>query len=157
MNLPPRSSVASTCNTMKKQSNRDILAAIAAAQNEKKPRKHPGEEEHLIQVSCVNWFRLVHRNMEHQLFAVPNGGWRNAVVAGKLKAEGVLAGVSDLILLHRNSQYGALLIEMKTPKGSQSEYQEKWQQKIEQNGYKYVICHSRDEFEREIENYLSIK
>lgn len=150
------SSVASTSRTMSKK-NIDIMRIIAEAQNEKKPRKKPGEEEHLIQVSCVNWFTLVHRNMRHQLFAVPNGGWRNEIVAGKLKAEGVLAGVSDLIFLHKNSQYGALLIEMKTPKGTQSDKQMEWQSLIEKDGYKYVVCHSRDEFEKEIENYLSIQ
>lgn len=38
-------------------------------------------------------------------FAVPNGGWRNPVVAAKLKAEGVRSGVSDLIILHAGKTY----------------------------------------------------
>lgn len=141
----------------KVKSQRDILAEVAAAQNEHRPRKSPGEEEHLLQVACVKWFRYAHREMAHQLFAVPNGGWRYAVVASKLKAEGVLAGVSDLILLHRNSQYGALLIEMKTPKGRQSDTQKEWQRRIVDNGYRYCVCHSLDEFINEIESYLLIK
>ena len=37
----------------------------------------------------------------------------DTVTGGKLKAEGVTAGVSDLILLKSNRDYGALLIEMK--------------------------------------------
>ena len=50
------------------------------------------------------------------MFAVPNGCWRNETTAAKLKLEGVLPGVSDLILLLRRGESGALLIEMKTEK-----------------------------------------
>lgn len=156
MNWQTVSCPASTTTTMSKK-NIDILAAIAAAQNAKKPRKKPGEEEHNLQVACVNLFRSKYYRMGTLLFAVPNGGWRNAVVAGKLKAEGVTAGVSDLILLKKNSRYGALCIEMKTPKGDQSEYQEKWQKAVEDAGYKYVICRSVDEFEKVVDEYLKIK
>ena len=135
----------------------EILAAIAAAQSEKKPRKRQGEEEHLIQVACIDWFRWTHPNLRKNLFAVPNGGWRNAAVAGKLKAEGVLAGVADLILLVANSRHGALLIEMKKKGGAQSDKQKEWQTAMENSGYKYVICHSLDEFQKEIDSYLTIK
>ena len=74
-----------------------------------------------------------------------------------MKEEGQLAGVSDLIFLHRTKQYGALLIEMKTPKGKQSDKQEEWQALIEPEGYKYVVCHSLEEFQTEIETYLSME
>lgn len=66
-----------------------------------------------------------------------------------------MAGVADMILLKRNSRYGALLIEMKVPGGRQSDSQKEWQ-KIVSKEYRYVVCHSVDEFINEIENYLSI-
>ncbi len=72
-------------------------------------RKKPKDEEHKIQVSMVEWFRMKYPSMRHNLFAVPNGGRRDAVTGAKLKAEGVLAGVADLILLKSNHRYGALL------------------------------------------------
>jgi hypothetical protein len=50
--------------------------------------------EHDIQVNCVNYFRL--RYPKGLIFAIPNGGQRNVIVASKLKAEGVLSGVPDL-------------------------------------------------------------
>jgi hypothetical protein len=93
--------------------------------------------------------------MHHNLFAVPNGSKRDAVTGAKLKAEGVLAGVSDLILLKSNRFYGALLIEMKTPTGYQSKSQAEWQHKIMADGYKYVVVRSIEEFKNEITSYLA--
>ena len=92
--------------------------------------------------------------MKHNLFAVPNGARRDRVTGAKLKAEGVLAGVADLILLKSNRYYGALLIEMKTVKGRQSETQRQWQTAITADGYKYVVCRSLEEFISEVTEYL---
>ena len=93
--------------------------------------------------------------LKGRLFAVPNGGRRDAVTAAKLKAEGVIAGIADLILLKSNRDYGALLIEMKTPVGRQSDSQKEWQKIICENGeYKYVVCRSLDDFIREVDSYL---
>lgn len=122
--------------------------------NEKKRRKKPSDEEHKIQCACVSWFRLKYPMLAANLFAVPNGGRRDATTGAKLKAEGVLAGVADLILLYPSNGYHALLIEMKTSKGKQSEAQKAWQKKMEEYGYKYVVCHSLDEFMKAIDDYL---
>ena len=112
------------------------------------------DEEHRIQSACVRAFRYKYPQFRHNLFAVPNGGRRDKVTGAKLKAEGALAGVSDLILLKSNSKYGALLIEMKTPTGRQQESQKEWERLISQDGYKYVICRSVDNFLSEVEQYL---
>lgn len=93
--------------------------------------------------------------MRHNLFAVPNGGKRDAVTGAKLKEEGALAGVADLIFLKSNKSWGALLIEMKTLKGKQSESQKEWEQKITADGYKYVVVRSLEDFQKEIMEYLS--
>ena len=57
------------------------------------------QEEHNIQCACVRWFNYQWPEYRGLLFAVPNGGARSKATAGKLKAEGVVAGVADLILL----------------------------------------------------------
>lgn len=120
-----------------------------------KTRKRPSDEEHRIQCTCVRWFSLQYPQLDGRLFAVPNGGRRDAVTAAKLRAEGVVAGVADLILLKSNRDYGALLIEMKTTKGRQSESQKKWQKTVCFNEeYKYVVCRSFDDFKREVDGYL---
>lgn len=119
-----------------------------------KARK-PKDEEHRIQCACVRWFRLQYPQLNGRLFAVPNGGRRDVTTAAKLKAEGVIAGVSDLILLKSNHDYGALLIEMKTLKGRQRDSQKQWQNLVcADEEYKYVVCHSFDDFKREVDDYL---
>lgn len=120
-------------------------------------RKKPKDEEHKLQVTMVEWFRMQYPSMRHNLFAVPNGGRRDAVTGAKLKAEGVLAGVADLILLKSSRQYGALLIETKTKKGAQSDSQKEWEAKIVKDGYKYVVCRSLEEFIEVVNGYLAEK
>ena len=117
------------------------------------------QEEHNIQCACVRWFGYAHPELRGLLFAVPNGGARSKATAGMLKAEGVVAGVSDLILLLPYCEHGvdvwhALCIEMKKKGGYQSPEQKEWQKKVEGHGYKYAVCHSLDEFINTIENYL---
>lgn len=115
-----------------------------------------GDAEHRIQEACVRWFNLEYPELRGRLFAVPNGGRRDAVTGAKLKAEGVVAGVSDLILLKSTHRYGALLIEMKTPNGRQSEHQRWWQSVIcDKDEYKYVLCRSLNDFMREVSDYLT--
>lgn len=132
------------------------------------------EEEHNIQCACVRWFNLQWPQYRGLLFAVPNGGARSKATAGKLKAEGVVPGVADLILLvprfgrvqiEGNAEEQrtyidtydlncALCIEMKTRKGYQSPEQKAWQKKVEAHGYKYAVCHSLDEFMAVVNGYL---
>lgn len=124
-------------------------------QQQAKTRRKPRDLEHKLQSACVRWYRLQYPKMKHNLFSVPNGGKRDAATAAKLKDEGALAGVADLILLKLNRFYGALLIEMKTPEGRQSQSQKDWQQKITNDGYKYVVVRSFEDFQREVRQYLS--
>ncbi len=145
------------------------MRQLAEAQNKKTAKKAlvPDIKEHDIQVQCVDWFRFQHSRIANLLFAVPNGEKRETVTkmtkygvkswcpsGQRLKEEGAVSGVADLILLQKNSLYGALLIEMKTPKGKQSDEQKEWQARAESAGYKYVVCRSLDEFMYEVQNYL---
>ena len=122
--------------------------------NQATSRKRPSDEEHRLQCACVRWFRYVYPDLKEVLFAIPNGGRRDVVTGARLKEEGATAGVSDLILLKSNSAYGALCVEMKTPKGSQSPAQREWQNEVENMGNKYVVCRSFEEFKREITEYI---
>lgn len=118
-------------------------------------RKKPADEEHRIQVACVRWFRLQYSQFRNILFAIPNGGRRDAITGARLKDEGATAGVSDLILLKSNHFYGALCIEMKKPGGSQSPAQKEWQKEVEAMGNKYVVCHSLEEFMKVVKEYFA--
>lgn len=120
-------------------------------------RKQRSEPEHDLQVACFQWFSLQYPSLRGRLVAVPNGGHRSKAEAAKFKAEGVVAGVSDLILLKSNHDYGALLIEMKTSArtSKQSDKQKEWEKNITSLGeYKYVVCRTLDDFMREVRCYL---
>lgn len=124
------------------------------------------DEEHQLQCACVRWFAYQHPELNGLLFAIPNGSYRSKATAGKLKAEGVVPGVADLILLvpgdHETLPDGrtwyrpihALCIEMKTEKGRQSPEQKAWQKKVEAHGYKYAVCRSLDDFIETVNAYL---
>ena len=135
-------------------SNRMTYQQLVEHQRRAPQRRRPDDEEHRIQCACVNWFRLQYPTHASALFAVPNGGRRDRVSGANLKAEGVLPGVSDLILLVARGGCHALLIEMKTSKGKQSPAQKVWQREMESRGYRYVVCHSFDEFREVIDDYL---
>jgi hypothetical protein len=115
-------------------------------------RSQPESE---LQTGCVRWFRLQYPHLAMLLFAVPNGGNRNAREAGRMKDEGVVPGVSDLILLVPNSHHAALCIEMKAGKNAQTELQKKFQASVENMGSKYVICRTVHEFVKAVNEHLS--
>lgn len=111
-----------------------------------------GESE--LQKNCVKWFRYQYPKLALMLFAVPNGGSRNAIEAIRLKAEGVTPGVADLLLTIPRGRFGCLGIELKYEKNKQSDNQEIWQSEFEANGNKYVLCNNFDDFKQTIECYL---
>ena len=114
--------------------------------------------EHKLQVACVRWFSYEYPTLRMLLFAVPNGaylGKSNARRGKQLKNEGMVSGVSDLILLMPNDEHHGLCIEMKLPKGKQSESQFHFQANVQTNGYRYEIVRSFNQFEKLIKEYLN--
>lgn len=89
------------------------------------------------------------------LFAIPNGGQRNAIVGAKLKATGVKKGVPDLLLPIPNKTHHGLFIELKRVKGGNvSPEQKTWLAKLSEQGYMAVVCKGFDEAKKVIEQYL---
>lgn len=130
------------------------MLRLAEKQNSKPRRKPYRHEEHDIQVACVNWFRCEYPHLAKSLFAVPNGGKRDKIIGGQLKAEGALAGVLDLILLYPINGSGALLIEMKTEDGELTTNQKEWIKHVSKFGYICVLVRSLKEFQTVIRLYL---
>ena len=112
--------------------------------------------EHDLQVNCVNWFRIVYPQYAKLLMAIPNGGQRNSIVAAKLKAEGVVAGVPDLFLAISRHKMHGLWIEMKNGKaGRVSGNQDEMMARLMSEGYECRIARSRDDFESIVNDYLN--
>ncbi|MFJ1490742.1 VRR-NUC domain-containing protein [Capnocytophaga canis] len=107
------------------------------------------QHESKLQSACVRWFK--YQYPQYLIFAVPNGGSRNTLEAKRLQQEGVLAGVSDLIVIAPNK---TLFIEMKHGKGKQTDKQKEFQKQVQQLGFSYFVCNSFDKFQNIIENEI---
>ena len=115
--------------------------------------------EHDEQVNLMKWWSLACHHFsvdEKLLFAIPNGGERNVIVASRLKAEGVRAGVPDLFLAQPNNGFHGLFIEMKKTKGGVvSDNQKCYLSLLKTSGYEVAVCHGWIEAKQTIEHYLS--
>ena len=112
------------------------------------------QEEHRLQCACVRWFRCQYPRLAPFLFAVPNGGARSRTTGALLKAEGVLAGVADIICIPPSASGPVLFIEMKTDKGRLSDAQKQFRDAMTAAGHIYVICRSIDDFINSINAFL---
>jgi hypothetical protein len=79
----------------------------------------------------------------HVIFSVPNGAHVSKQQAMKLKATGLVSGVSDLIIIQPNR---CIFVELKIEKGKQSESQIAFQKKVEALGFEYYIVKSLQHF-----------
>lgn len=109
--------------------------------------------EHQIQKSVMTWASYIPEL--RLLFAIPNGGFRTKSEAGRFKAEGVKAGVPDLFLPVARHQYHGLFLEMKTVHGKVRPNQREWHEKLIEQGYKVSVCHSFDEAQKTLTQYIS--
>ena len=132
-------------------------------------------KESYIQQSAVRWFRLQYPHLANLLVHIPNEGQRTTKWIGgrlvctggaKLKAEGMVKGASDLVLFVPNGEFHALCLETKVEeeyyeKGKrkvkrtyQSQEQKEWQSLVENQGFKYVVYRSVEEFIAIIKDYF---
>lgn len=112
--------------------------------------------EAALQQACVTWFNMQHCDLHGLLFSSLNGMRTTPTQARTAKAEGMIAGVADLMLAVAKHGYHGLFIELKNgSRGRQSEAQKQWQSKIEAQGYRYIIVRDFYTFRRAIESYLN--
>ena len=117
------------------------------------------QTEQTIQQACIKWFSIQYPKDRKLLIHVTNEGKRSYYQGKELVKAGLVKGVADLILFKPNKRYHGLCIEMKTPNknSKQNEAQKEWQQLVEKQGYKYVVCRSLEQFISEIIEYLRNK
>lgn len=127
-------------------------------------------DEHGEQTALFQWAAL---NFKHapelrMMFAIPNGGERNKIVASRLVAEGVRTGVPDVFLAVPRAGYCGLFIEMKRPAerlkrapmhkwdtGGVKDMQIDWLDRLTAQFYKCVVCYTWLEASHEIKLYLT--
>lgn len=90
-----------------------------------------------------NKYCLKFHNPRNLIFSVPNGGQRNKIEAMKMQATGLLAGVSDLIIIH----FGVIhFVELKKegekPRANQLEFAER----VKSNGFSWLYFDNEIDF-----------
>jgi hypothetical protein len=116
--------------------------------------------EHQIQAAYFEWWDLFAKQCRIPVqlcFAVPNGGLRKKGVAGKLKAEGVRAGTSDVFLLVPKGPFHGLVMEFKSRKGRPTTEQLAFLTEVRRLDYNGVFVYSIDEAIRVTTVYLAQK
>lgn len=115
--------------------------------------------EHAFQASFVAELELRARSRPElsRIFAIPNGGQRNRVVAAKLKAEGVKAGVPDLFLAHPSGRFAGLFLEMKVAGGDVKPKQREWLIDLRRAGYRVAVVNDFKTAWRVVADYIGPK
>ena len=108
--------------------------------------------EHDQQVAFFKWFRMAHPKII--AFATPNAVKRNLISGKRLKDEGMLAGIPDIMIADGNP---GLFIEMKFGKNKTTKLQEQMIDGLKLAGYRVEICYSWIEAKQVSEDYLRIK
>lgn len=112
-------------------------------------------QENKIQAECVKWFRNTYCKRTDlprcAIFSVPNEG-RNQMEQLQKIATGLLAGVSDLIIILPNK---IVFVEMKDATGKQSPGQIEFEQTVTNLGFEYYLIRSVDEFKLTIDNLFN--
>lgn len=103
---------------------------------------YPMQSEARIQQECYTYFHNNYPNLRGLLCYNLNNS-KNRIAGAINFSLGLQAGRSDMVYYRKGRAY---MIELKTPDGRQSPKQKEWQQKIEAEGFVYVVIRSVDEF-----------
>lgn len=85
----------------------------------------------------------------------PNGGKRDAVTGGQMKALGVKRGFPDLILPVQSGPHPGLIIEMKSDTGTTTPEQKDWIAHFEAQGWQTRLARSAQEARTTLCLYLN--
>jgi hypothetical protein len=104
--------------------------------------------ESKLQQEIFNWYQnnycLKFHEPRGMIFSIPNGGTRNKLEAITMKATGLLAGASDLIVITPNGKL--IFVELKTDTGKQSDKQIDFENRVKKLGFEYHLIRTIDEF-----------
>ena len=125
-------------------------------------------KESILQQQCVYWFRAQYPQYAMLMTHPINEGSDHSALDHRRqvihKKEGTVAGVPDLLLFLPSKQtdsdfatryYHGLGIEMKMPKGSQSQEQKDYEHIFTAAGYYYVVVKSLDAFKNVVNMWIA--
>lgn len=114
--------------------------------------------EHGEQVALFLWAQMNKARLPwlDMMFAIPNGGERNVIVASRMKEEGVKKGVPDIFIPCPAGGYHGMFIEMKRSGGRVSPEQAAMIKKLQNAGYCVAVCYGWEEAVQQIELYAEV-
>lgn len=128
------------------------------------------ESEHNIQAAFIDWVLFQYRAdptfIRPLFFAVPNGaylGGKSPVTFAKLKREGFVQGVADLLYLDPRGEWAYLALELKTPERKRSkdrglsEAQTEFLNAVGLAGGLPLVCYGLEEAIEYFRDYMSLK
>jgi hypothetical protein len=117
------------------------------------------DREGLEQAALMAELRFRMPEVADLIYHVPNGGHRHKAVAAKLKQQGVVAGIPDLVLTMARGGFFGLYIEFKaTPPNDAaiSASQHERIRKLNDQGYLAVVCRGHFDAMEQIRAYLRL-
>lgn len=117
------------------------MSALRAYKPKKPPAKRV-DREGPEQAALMKEIELRYPDVFELMYHVPNGGHRLKEVAAKLKAQGVKAGIPDLVLPMARGGYFGLYIEFKATvdPAAVSPSQQACIHRLNDQGYLAVVC-----------------
>jgi VRR-NUC domain len=114
------------------------------------------EDEQKLQTECSKWLKkdLFNRGEPQLYYHVPNERKASMAQLSRLKAQGVLSGVSDVVLPLRSSGFSGVYCELKKAKGSPSPEQKQFLTGVANEGYLAIIVNDIETFKRVFTAYL---
>jgi hypothetical protein len=131
--------------------------AIPKLFKQKPVRTKSVDREGMEQAALIAELRIRMPAVADLIYHVPNGGHRLKSVAAKLKQQGVVAGIPDLVLTMARGGFFGLYIEFKaTPPNdaSNSASQHERIRKLNEQGYLAVVCRGHFDAMEQIRAYL---
>lgn len=124
------------------------------------PRVTPKRIDREGQEQAVLLLELAHRypDVANLIYHVPNGGHRHKAVAAKLKAQGLRAGVPDLVLPMARGGYFGLYLEFKATvdPAPVSASQHAYIGLLNGQGYLAIVCRGHFDAMEAIRAYLRL-
>ena len=124
----------------------------------KKPRAKRVDREGLEQAALLKEIELRYLEVYELIFHVPNGGYRTKATAAKLKAQGVKAGIPDLVLPMARGGYFGLYIEFKATvdPAAVSPSQHACIRRLNEQGYLAIVCRGHRDVIEALRAYLML-
>ncbi|MDM9612458.1 VRR-NUC domain-containing protein [Pseudomonas guariconensis] len=124
----------------------------------KKPTAKRVDREGPEQAALMKEIELRYPDVFELMYHVPNGGHRLKEVAAKLKAQGVKAGIPDLVLPMARGGYFGLYIEFKATvdPAAVSPSQQACIRRLNDQGYLAVVCRGHFDAMECLRAYLAL-